>query len=102
MNLSIIEKLDVAIQHEIRAVEAIHTSDVTNITVRESKDLLDQLSDAEESKDLAQRTLLIKLAGQYHGLYWKEMTFDDCVDYAQRQVDKITHRIETRINNLKK
>tara|TARA_B110000285_G_scaffold34972_1_gene37393 strand:+ start:346 stop:624 length:279 start_codon:yes stop_codon:yes gene_type:complete len=84
------------------ATEAIDTSNYPFIPASESKDLLDQLSDAEESKDLAQRVLLVKLAGQYHKLYWKEMAFDDCVDYAQRQVDKITHRIETRINNLKK
>jgi len=90
----LLEKLDKAIVHEKQMARRIKA---VEYTLSESMDMLDELMDAEEATDAAQRNLLIKLTDQYHALYSDNMSYEDCIDYAVEQVDKITRRIENRI-----
>ena len=91
----LLEKLDKAIVYEKQTARRIKA---VEYTLSESMDMLEELMDAEEATDAAQRNLLIKLTDQYYALYSDNMSYEDCIDYAAGQVDKITRRIENRIN----
>ena len=98
MKYLLLEKLDLAIQEESIAKVSYKSRYKNNVSLGEARDLYDELCDAEEATDAAQRDLLVKLSDQYYALYYEDMSYEDCIDYAERQVDKITYRIKTRVN----
>tara|TARA_R110000868_G_scaffold387829_1_gene656507 strand:- start:843 stop:1151 length:309 start_codon:yes stop_codon:yes gene_type:complete len=99
MKYLLLEKLKMAMHEESVAKTSYGARFINNVTIGAARDLYDELSNAEESTDAAQRNLLMKLSDQYYGLYYEDMSYEDCIDYAERQVDKITYRIRTRLNN---
>ena len=92
----LVEKLDIAIQHEKQMARRIKA---VEYTLSESMDILEELMDAEEARENAERNLIIEMSDELYNLYSDEATYEDCIDHAATQVGKIAWRIEKKINN---
>ena len=97
---TLIENLDISIQEENKAIIALNLRDHDNITFGgRNKELHDELTEAEQARENAERNLIIEMSDEYYDLYSDEVTYEDCIDHAATQVGKIAWRIEQRINN---
>ena len=103
---TLIENLDISIQEENKAIIALGLIDLDNVTFGgRHKDLHDELTEAEQARENAERNLIIEMSDEYYnnetdyGRIKGEVTYEDCIDHAATQVGKIAWRIEQRINN---